>query len=376
MDKIKRFIDFYVPVTSCTFRCHYCYITQHRLFSSGLPELKYTAEQVRQGLSLKRMGGPCLINLCGGGETLLPPLVIDYIRVLLEEGHYVMVVTNASLSKRIEQLSALPAELQKRLFYKFSYHYMELKKRNLVEKFFANVKMASDAGASFTLEATPSDELIPYIDEMKEEALKHVGAVNHVTVARNEAATGNLPILTSFSNDEYKKIWSSFKSEFFDFKYSIFGKKRKEFCYAGDWSFVLNVGTDMMAQCYCSYYMQNILDDPTKPIKFLAVGNNCNQYHCYNGHAFLCLGDIPELDTPTYATIRNRQCVDGTEWLKPEMKSFMSTKLCESNELYSSSKKFRVNCEVRMRKIVTKISHIPSFIMRLCGLKKKNISSR
>ena len=69
--------------------------------------------------------------------------MIDYIRVLLEEGDYVMVVTNASLSKRIEQLSALPAELQKRLFYKFSYHYMELKKRNLVEKFFANVKMAS-----------------------------------------------------------------------------------------------------------------------------------------------------------------------------------------------------------------------------------------
>ena len=56
--------------------------------------------------------------------------------------------------------------------------------------------------------------------------------------------------------------------------------------------------------------------------------------------------------------------------------SFMSTKLCESNEPYSPSKKFRVNCEVRMRKVVIKISHIPSFIMRLCGLKKKNISSR
>lgn len=376
MDKIKRFIDFYIPVTSCTFRCHYCYITQHRLFSNKLPDLKYSAEQVRQGLSLKRMGGPCLINLCGGGETLLPPLVIDYIRVLLEEGHYVMVVTNASLSKRIDQLCELPSELQRHLFYKFSYHYMELKKRNMLEKFFANVKKASDAGASFTIEATPSDELIPYIDEMKKEALNHVGAINHVTVARNEAAVGNLPILTSLSNEEYKKIWSTFNSEFFDFKYSIFGKKRKEFCYAGDWSFVLNVGTGEMAQCYCSYLKQNILDDPTKPINFLAVGNNCNQYHCYNGHAFLCLGDIPELKTPTYATIRNRKCKDGTEWLKPDMKYFMSSKLCESNKIYSNSKKFKVNCEVRIRRLLIKISHIPSFILRLCGLKRKKVSSR
>lgn len=376
MEKIKRFIDFYIPVTSCTFRCHYCYITQHRLFSNKLPEFKYSAEQVRKGLSRDRMGGPCLINLCGGGETLLPPLVIDYIKVLLEEGHYVMVVTNAILSNRINQLCDFPPELQKKLFYKFSYHYIELKKKNLIDKFFTNVKKVSDAGASYTIEATPSDELIPLIDKMKKTALDHVGAVNHVTVARNEAAEGNLPILTSYSNEEYKKIWGEFNSEFFDYKYSIFGQKRNEFCYAGDWSFVLNVGTGEMSQCYCSYFKQNILDDPTISIKFLAIGNNCNQYHCYNGHAFLCLGNIPELNSPTYATIRNRKCIDGSEWLKPEMKSFMSTKLCESNKEYSLLKKFFVNYEVRARKLLIKISHIPSFLLRLCRLKKKNISSR
>ena len=357
MDKIKRFIDFYVPVESCTFRCHYCYITHHRLFDNKLPELKYSAKQVRQALSLKRMGGPCLINLCGGGETLLPPLVIDYVRELLEEGHYVMIVTNASLTKRIEELARLPKDLQKRLFYKFSYHYLELQKRGLLEKFFNNVRMARDAGASFTLEATPSDELIPYIDEMKETAIKNVGAVNHVTVARNEAAIGNLPILTNFSNEEYYKIWSSFSSEFFEYKYSIFGKKRKEFCYAGDWSFVLNVGTGIMSQCYCSYYQQNIIDDPEKPIKFQAVGHHCNQYHCYNGHAFLALGDIPELEAPTYATLRNRVCKDGSEWLKPEMKAFMNTKLVESNKKYSWVKRCKVDFDMFILKIINKIKH-------------------
>lgn len=350
MDKIKRFIDFYVPVESCTFRCHYCYITHHRKFDNKLPVLKYSAEQVRAGLSKERMGGPCLINICGGGETLLPPEIIGYIRVLLEEGHYVMVVTNASVTKRFEEMAQFPPELMKRLFFKFSYHYLQLKERGLLDRFVSNVKMMSDAGASYTIEATPSDELIPYIDEMKEFSIKNFGAVNHVTVARNEAAKGNLPILTNLSYQEYEQTWSTFHSEFFEYKFSIFNKKRKEFCYAGDWSFVINIGTGIMQQCYCSYFEQNILDDPTKPIKFLAVGNNCNQYHCYNGHAFLCLGDIPEHKAPTYATIRNRVCSDGSEWLKPEMKAFMSTRLKESNEEYTVLQKKKINSEIRRLK--------------------------
>lgn len=364
MTKIKRFIDFYIPVESCTFRCHYCYITQHRLFDNKLPELKYSAKQVRVALSQKRLGGPCLINMCGGGETLLPPLVIDYIRELLEEGHYVMVVTNASLTKRMEALSKLPKNLLTRLFFKFSYHYLELKKRGLLEHFFENIRLVRDAGASFTLEATPSDELIPYIDEMKKASLENVGAVCHVTVARNEAAEGNLPILTNMTDENYQKTWNQFNSEFFNYKFSIFNKKRKEFCYAGDWSFVLNVGTGKMRQCYSSYFEQNIIEDPTIPIRFLAVGNNCSQYHCYNGHAFLCLGDIPEHKCPTYATIRNRVCQDGSEWLKPEMKCFMQSRLYESNEEYSEIKKIYVNTEIRIRKVIQKVSHIPAFINR------------
>ena len=40
-----------------------------------------------------------------------------------------------------------------------------------------------------------------------------------------------------------------------------------------------------------------------KPIRFEAIGCKCTQPHCYNGHAFLTLGDIPELNTPTYASL-------------------------------------------------------------------------
>ena len=48
-----------------------------------------------------------------------------------------MVVTNATVSKRFEELAKLPKELLSHLFFKFSYHYLELKQRNLLDKFFA-----------------------------------------------------------------------------------------------------------------------------------------------------------------------------------------------------------------------------------------------
>lgn len=365
MDKIKRFIDINVPVTTCTLRCHYCYITQHRLFEGALPKFTYSPSHVRKALSKDRLGGTCLLNFCGNGETLLAPQVVDYVRELLEEGHYVMIVTNATCTKRFEELSAFPKSLLSHLFFKFSYHYMELKSRGLLELFFSNVCKMRDAGASFTLEATPSDELIPFIDEMKAAAIKHVGAINHVTVARDERVNGNLPILTSMSREEYSDTWQACDSSFFDYKMSIFGKKRREFCYAGDWSFCLNLLTGQMTQCYKSYYSQNIFKDITKPIHFCPIGNNCKELHCYNGHAFLVLGLIPELKAPTYGEIRNRTCLDGSEWLQPEMKSFMSTKLYESNKEYGYFKKLYTNLKYRhpgitgrLRNIYRKLSNL------------------
>ncbi len=347
MDKIKRYIDCYVPVSGCTLRCDYCYITQHRLFDAKLPNFKYTPEHVRKALSRERLGGTCLINFCAGGETLLAPQITHYIKELLEEGHYIMIVTNATVDKRFDEIAEFPAELTKRLFFKFSYHYLELKKRKLLERFFNNIKKVRDAGCSFTLEATPSDEWIPYIDEMKQVAVENIGAVCHITIARDERDPEKLPILTSLPREEYEKIWSNFNSAIFDYKLTIFEKKRKEFCYAGDWSFYLNLATGIMTQCYRSYTSQNIFKDIEKPIKFRAIGKNCKEHHCYNGHSFIVLGDIPELEAPTYAELRNRVCTDGSEWLKPEMKHFMSTKLWQSNKEYSALKKARTNCYIK-----------------------------
>jgi len=83
MDNIKRYIDCYVPITTCTLRCHYCYIVQHGLFANKVPKLKYSAETVRKTLSKERLGGTCLINFCTVGETLISKELLEYVRAIL-----------------------------------------------------------------------------------------------------------------------------------------------------------------------------------------------------------------------------------------------------------------------------------------------------
>lgn len=354
MDRIKKFIDVYIPIEACTLRCEYCYITHHRLFNSVLPHFDVDVTIFRKALSQKRLGGVCLFNFCAGGETLLSLEVLQYIKALLEEGHYVMVVTNATINRAFEEISSWERDLLERLFFKFSYHYLELKNRNLLDRFFANVRTMRDAGASFTLELTPYDDLIPFIDELKQRALKEVGAYPHVTIARDEHTMEEKPMLTSLSMENYRNVWGEFSSELFDFKFSIFGEKRKEFCYAGLWSGYLNLQTGILQQCYSSRWKQNIFEDTSKPIKWRPIAYNCMEPHCFNGHAWIALGDVPSVDSPTFAQERNRVCMDGSEWLRPKMKDFLSQRLYENNPTLNCMDKIVWQCRIMFDVFVIK----------------------
>lgn len=356
MDKIKRFLDIYVPTETCNLRCHYCYITQKRKFNNKLVDFKHSPDIIKKALSVERLGGKCLINLCAGGETLLSYSVIEVIKALLEEGHYVMVVTNGTLSNRFDEIIKIDSNLLRRLFFKFSFHYLELKNRKILDKYFENIEKVKAHGCSFTVEMTPSDELIPYIDEVKKVCLENLGALCHVTIARDDRTNG-IDILSKYSFDEYKNIWECFDSEFFNFKYEIFYKNRKEFCYAGEWSAYINLGTGDMRQCYCGEVLDNIYYDIESELRFKAIGRKCRLAHCYNGHAFLTIGNIPELKTPTYAEIRDRKDLNGDRWLKSEMKMFMSQKLKDNNSEYSY-----------LRKKITDNGNITSKVFRISSI--------
>lgn len=346
---MKKFIECYIPVTTCNFRCHYCYITQARQFDNALPTFNYDAEYMAKALSQKRLGGVCHLNLCGDGETLLPPEVPKIIRALLEEGHYLMIVTNGSMTKRIEEILKFPSDILKRLCFKMSFHYLELKRLNKLNDFFENVNKIKKSSASFTVEITPNDKLVPYIDEIQELGLKYLGAPFHITIARKDTDS-RIPILSNYNIDEYKDIWGTFNSELFKFKLPLYYQKRKEFCYAGEWSAVLNLNTGELKQCYFGKYLDNIYKDIEKPIRFLPVGTGCELSHCYNAHSFLSLGSIPEMNTPKYAELRNRLCSDKTEWLKSSMKEFFSRKLKDYNDEYNNEDKKKIMKKNRVLK--------------------------
>lgn len=381
MDKIKRFIDCTVPVVTCNLRCPYCYITQERKFLKALPTFRYSSVQIGKALSQKRMGGIVHFNLCGGGETLLPPEIIAIAREMLAQGHYIAIITNGTITKRFKEICEFPSEYRSRILFKFSFHYLELKKRNLLEIFFNNIKMVRNAGCSISVELTPADYYIPYIDEIKKICMEKVGALCHVTVARKETDP-ELPILTEHSREEYVKIWSQFDSDMFKFKMQTFNVKRKEFCYAGLWTGHLNLGTGILRQCYCGAVIQNLFEHPEKPIKWNPIGNYCAEPHCHNAHVWLTLGAIPELSTPQYSLMRNRKCEDGTEWLTPRMKDFLSQKLSDNNQVLSERQKQNANKSSHIRMIKTQLIRKPlrSLYMSLPGKVKiwaiKNIPNK
>lgn len=331
-EKVKKIVFFNIPMSICNFRCHYCYLAQETECYQGIqPEMKFSPEEVAYALRPERIGGLAYFNFCANGETLLVKDLDLYVKALVEYGHYVEIITNMTITKSLDKFLKWPKELLGHVEFKCSLHYQELKNKNLLTVFADNVKRARNAGASINIEITPTDELIPYIDEVKEYSLDNFGALPHITIARNDR-TENIDYLTNLSMEEYDKIWSGFDSDFWRFKKSIFGKKQTEFCYAGLWSLCANLCTGEAGQCYGGRKIGNIFENPNNPFPSCPIGR-CQIAHCYNGHAFLSWGVIPGKNDTYYSELRNRECKDGTEWLQPDLKSFFSSKLEESNEL-------------------------------------------
>ena len=341
-NRIKKFIDCYVPIYNCNFKCNYCYLStfEEKIKNTKTDRIDISPENIKKALSKERFGGTLMLNFCATGETLLSKELLPLIKALLDEGHYCMIVTNGTITPKFIEMSKFTEEEKKRLFIKFSFHYLELKRLNLTEVFFNNVELMHNNGISYTIEVTPSDEYIPYIDEMKKICLERTGALPHITVCRIE--NGKVPLMTKLDKSEFINKWKSFNSQLFDFKIKIFGEKRNEFCYAGAWSYTLDLKSGDLRQCYRGKKIQNIYENYTDPIKEIPIGCNCPDSHCWNGHAFLAFGDIPELETPTFEEERNRK-TDKGNWITKDMSKFMSSKLYETNEAIDENKKKEFN---------------------------------
>lgn len=338
MDKIKKLVLFKIPMSICNFRCHYCYLSQRPIHFEGVqPEMEYTPEQVAKAMSRNRIGGIAYMNFCADGETLLTRDIDKYIKALVEEGHYAEIVTNLSVTPMLDKILSWDPSLLKRVEFKCSFHYLELKKKGWLERFAENVNKIWKAGASANIEITPSDELIPYIDEVMEFSMRHFGALPHLSIARNDN-TESIDYLTNLPMEAYDKAWQRFDSGFWKFKKTIFGKRQKDFCYAGDWSIYIDLTTGKATPCYCGASLGDVFAAPDKPFPIKPIGR-CPIAHCYNGHIFLTLGNIPHKYPTGYGEIRDRVKSDGSHWLQPELLAFFNSKLEDSNVEYSDLRK-------------------------------------
>ena len=346
MEGIHKLVLGLIPNQKCNLKCEYCYISQLEAWDE--PEkMKFSPEHIAKSLSKERLGGTSLINLTGNGETLLQPEVPDLVKALLDEGHFVEIVTNGTVTKRIEEILDQPKENLSRLFFKLSFHYKELKRLNILEHFFDNVRKIREAGASFTLELMAYDGIEDDIENIKKVCLENAGAVCQATIGRDDQKDSGL--LSRHNKEEYSKIWSALNSPMKEFKLEMLGVKRKEFCYAGAWSLFVNMYTGEAQPCYRQPYNQNVFD-LSKPILFEPVGYSCTRPYCINAHAHLTWGLIPELTVPSYETMRNRQTENGEEWLTQECKEFFNTKLYDNNEQFTEKekKRYKVTQPARM----------------------------
>ena len=362
MSKIKRFIECLIPVTACNLKCEYCYVIQRNNRKMNIPDCPFNADYIGKALSMERFGGTCYFSICGAGETLIPNYTISIVEAILKEGHFVNITTNGTLNNRFDELCKLDKELLKRLNISFSFHYLELVRLKKIEDFFENIKKCKQNGISFVLQLNLCDEYMPYLNEIKRISFEKVGAYPQVAVTRKEEnkKLDKIEILTNGTIDKYIEEGKKFDSPLFEFTLKNFNIKRKEFCYAGDWSFNLNLLTGELRKCYCYPVVQNIYENIERPIVFEAIGNNCHSRFCFNSSHFMSFGVIPELDTPTYADLRNRE--DAQWYASKEVKEAFNSKLYESNVEYGILKKIRVNLK---NKLIFFISSIKKVLIKI-----------
>lgn len=338
MKKINKLILCFIPTNLCNLKCEYCLVSQTNEWNRNDIKFQYPVKHIIKALTKERLGGECFINLTAQGETLLYKDIVPLTRGLLAEGHSVEIITNATVSQRIDEILDFPAELLTNLFFKCSYHYEQLKDKPIEKVYWNNIKKIKNSPCSFTLELMPYDKISDNISDICSKCEEHVGAKCHATVGRDDATNGKT-LLTKKSKNEYLSDWTPLKSEMFDFKMELFGVKRREFCYAGAWSLLVDISSGEASQCYGRMNTQNIFENLKKPIKFRPVGHSCTQAFCFNGHAHIAWGIIPEYNSPTYYVIRNRTCKDGSNWVKGNCESLFKQKLVDNNKEYSKMKK-------------------------------------
>lgn len=327
---MRRFIECLTTNTNCNLKCSYCYLIQQNRRTNKNATFNYSPEHIGKALSIKRLGGVSLISITASGETFIPKEIPLIAKEILKQGHFLNITTNGTLTKQINHFLSETEGFHDHIHISFSFHYVELKKRDLINVFFHNIKTIRDAGCSILLQINLVDEYLPYWNEIKELSLKYVGALPQVALTRREIDNGKFEIFSDLPVEIYKQKGEEMQSPLFDFTVRNFNVKRNEFCYAGWWSATLNMDTGELTGCYGLGKKQNIFIDLNKKIVFSPIGRNCTHRYCFNSSHFISQGIIPSLlPLPSYGELRNRE---QAHWYTDVMKDFLYQQFEQVNE--------------------------------------------
>lgn len=341
---IKRWISLGMSNVGCNLNCDYCYL-KHHAYTKNDGCYKYPIDHMIKALTQKRLGGITMFNVCADGETLLIPEIDRFVKGLLENGHYVSIVSNCTLTSIIKKFVEIPQELKKRLVFKCSLHYKELKKYGWLDLFANNIKLLRKSGVSITIECVACDEMIEFIDEIILYSRENFGALPHILTGRSEKIEHVYSRFNSkLSDTEYFDTWKIFDSDLFFYQYKDFDKNcQKFFCHAGEYTGIVNLEYGDLYPCPGNRNkVINIFENLYEPIVFTPIAKSCPLQSCFMGHVLNGLGGdyVDDYDAGyRFWQFRDRICADGGHWLTPEIKEVYSHLCSESNRKFSIAEK-------------------------------------
>jgi hypothetical protein len=285
----------------------------------------------------KRFGGSIFFGAASSGETLLWEDIVDFTRGMLSYGHIVSYTTNMTITPILERFCDFPAELRSRLELDASLHYLELKRKNMLNEYFENLCMLRSAGVSIAIFLVISDIYIPYLREISELCQKEIGLLPIAGILRNYEGNG-AEIAMKYSSDVDKLVKETCDVRQWELQKRIYGQRRTEFCYAGEYSLNMNLGTGDYTKCWGSNGIEknwekllkgasfvnkainrifkesrNMFKNPNELIKFEPIGR-CPFYDCICA-SYLCWGLIPDSNVETHSkTYFKRDFVSKEIW--------------------------------------------------------------
>lgn len=331
-EPIKKVICLNLPTHFCNFRCDYCYVFQHsggkEVFEYGNRRLVHKSEYISYALRRERLGGTCFIDICASGETLYVEGIVDLIYTLLREGHIIRIVTNATATEVIKELINLPDNLSENLFFTVSVHYLELKKRNLIDIFFQNLNMIKESSASLTMNLVGSDIYYPYIDEIIDIFQKRIGGLPQVDMARDDKDNKNSRLLTQYSKEEYLTAWRKFSSLKFEHREKYMDMRIKSTCLAGEKYFYVDVFTGEINPCVQSRIcMANLYNNMDRDFAGCKI-ESCPASWCVNSIYAIPFGMVEgEVDEMGFGDRYNRIDKQGKAFIKPKLLKIMNQKI-------------------------------------------------